>query len=380
MKRINYIDASRGLAVILAMMAHSMIHYVTGIQVMIDAQVWIQIVTRTATPTFMVLFGIMIELVYLRRLREGAPADRTVTRLLERMITCYVLFFLVMMAGAVTGKFSFTKAFLAIAYFETGNYGVILQIYAVLFAIIAATLGLARRWGSLVYAGIAGLGWALKFTLEATHAPAIYPLQYLIGYGFGFGPAILPGMTLVAFGALVGEMLTGRRARFWAPAIGAGAMAVVLWNIATSGLHEYARLVTDVFRWNNDVFYYTFGIAVSSLSLIFFAGIDRARKGAAPGKFSLAALGRDTLYIYGGGNIFLNLLPGYTGQSHLAFLAVAAFLCALMLSSIYKPQVSQVANRLSAGWISRIYRGYKAVCSRIILGLRGNRPLTPPAT
>ena len=370
MGRISYIDSSRGLALILAMFSHSLYQFAAGIDIIVDHRILIHLFTRTATPTFMILFGIMIEVVYLRRVRNGAPGAPVRARMLERMVTCYVLFALATFAAALTGKMSFGQALLAILYTDTGRFGVILQVYAVLFLFIALTLPLGVRYGSLFYGTVALSGWILKFTLAALPVPPLFSLQFFTGYAEGFGPAILPGMTFVAFGVTLGEAFTGRRSRKFAISALLVSAVILLTGVLTSGPADFASKVVDTFRWNNSFYYYAFGIVSACTWLAMFAAIRQVTSETAP-RWSFDTLGRETLFMYGGGNILINLLPIYYGSRLVGFGFLALFMGLLIVSTVYKPEFSKAANQGTGGLVSQINRLYRRLVGGAIARLQG---------
>ena len=64
--RFALLDALRGLTVILAMMDHVKVQFVPDFHHFIP-------LTRLSTPSFIILFGAMIEIAYLSKLRAGKP-------------------------------------------------------------------------------------------------------------------------------------------------------------------------------------------------------------------------------------------------------------------------------------------------------------------
>lgn len=357
--RFTYIDASRGLAVILAMISHAFIQFTGGIELPAEVSTLRMMVTRTATPTFLVLFGVMVEVAYFRPLREGRRFQSVAHRMISRSLTCYLLFVLITAAALLTDKLSAKDALGAITFTAGGRFGVILKLYAVLFVVVALTLRPGVRWGASFYAGIALVAWAMKYLFEATGWNAPYIMQSQFGPGEGFGPATFLGLTLVAFGMLIGEALTGRRA--WWPVAVAICIACIglVVGMADYGPKQFALNIVHSFRWVNSPYYYAYGICAASMSLVFFWML--AMRGPNALTHPLGELGKDTLFVYGFGNILINFLPLYRGSDAVTgFALLCAFMVFLILLSFQRSRISRAIDPEESGPLSRIQRAYEA--------------------
>lgn len=374
-ERIGAIDATRGLAVVLAMLSHALVQFGDEIH-------HIKLLTRTATPAFMILFGAMIEIVYLRKLREaGTDANRragVVERLLSRMLTCYVVFGLVALAALVSGKLDIVETAKAMLFLDQGRFGNILRIYTVLFAFVILTLPLAARYGAVFFVWAALGAWMLKYAFGALGAPDWSPLQNVVGHVNGYGPAMLPGLTFIAFGMLVGEALTGRRSLRAAALVAAVAGVALAAQLAAVGPRALADLVVWDYRWTNDPRYFAFGIVSTSAILGVFWLLWRR---PLPDRISrtLAAFGRDTLFIYGFGNVALNLLPTYHGGPLAAGALALCFLAVLLCLSLERLDARATFNRLALRLPETVSRGYARVLAWALPPLAASLTYTPPA-
>lgn len=375
MKRLGWIDSSRGLAVVLAMLSHAIIQFCSGFweNLGLSGEVWL--LTRTATPTFMILFGIMIELVYLRPLRSGAPYSGVQQRLLARMLTCYLLFAAITLAAVSTGKLLPHEGMKAILYMGDGRFGVILKIYAALFLLIVLLLPFAVRHGSTFFIALAGAGWLLKFALALLPVPHWHILQFLTGHTKGFGPAILPGLSFVAFGIMVGEALSGHRRRTAAMLTTAAASALLVLGVSEVGAEDFARGIIDVFRWQNSPYYFAFGIVACALSLVWFAAIWTLFPEPTKG-LTLSRLGRETLFVYGFGNILINLLPVYGGKSLIGLLFVPVFLVILIILTVQRDKLFELLDTLTMGLATLFLRHYRVLCAQAVEVMSAHLPGT----
>ena len=87
-KRENFIDFTRGFAILLALASHSF--YVFGYENTFgDVQVLKKSVTRFATPIFVIVTGIMLELVYLRKAQKSLYLKSASWAWLIRSVQCY---------------------------------------------------------------------------------------------------------------------------------------------------------------------------------------------------------------------------------------------------------------------------------------------------
>jgi uncharacterized membrane protein len=78
--RFETLDALRGVTVILAMLDHVKVQFVTDVHVLVP-------LTRLSTPGFIILFGAMIEIAYLSKLRAGRTMRSVRERMASRLIT-----------------------------------------------------------------------------------------------------------------------------------------------------------------------------------------------------------------------------------------------------------------------------------------------------
>ncbi|MBT8154547.1 hypothetical protein KMP13_11680 [Epibacterium ulvae] len=353
MQRLSFIDSSRGMAVLLAILSHAVLHFAAFVT-FADGAVWLRSgLTRSATPTFLVLFGVMLELAYFRKTRDGGDIANARTRLFHRMLTCYLLYVAVTLAAVITYKLTWAQGGLAISFRGTGRFADILKIYAALFFIVALTYPMGHRWGAVFFLVLATLGWGIKSYLDGLGLPRFAPTQFLFGYGRGGGPTILPGMTLVAFGLWIGEAISGRRAAFWA-VFGLALAGCVMG----AGLQQYGgigfiwRIILEL-RWLNHPYYYAYGCVVAAGSLAIFYALWRFWP--APSRYvSTAFVGRDTLFFYGFGNIALNMLPAYKGADpEIALMFIVAFMLGLTLVVICKAPIYASLDRITRGGMAR---------------------------
>lgn len=371
-RRLGYVDCARGLACVLAILGHlgsTQYRFFDA-----PAAKGIALAARIATPTFMVLFGAMISLVYVGRLMQPGGTAKVAPRLISRMLTCYLVYGAITFAALVTSKISVGKAVEAMLYVNNARFGEVLKIYALLFLIVLLLLPAIRRFGVAALVAAAAAGWALSAVLAAVMPPGHFLPQFLFGYDTGFGPAVLLALTFVAFGALVGQALAGR-ASLAAPAV-AVAVSLVLLAVAVldQGPVVLARdLATHTLRKLNDPVYYAWGIVASSAVMAGFALLLR-REIASPLTGVLATIGQRSLFFYGFGNVLINLLPAADVGPVAGLLLSLVVLAAMILMTLDLARDDSWLDRATGGFLSAFRRRYDARLTNLSSGMAGRVP------
>jgi len=359
--RYQSIDAVRGLMVVLAMLSHSILQFHPDFRALVP-------LTRTATPGFVILFGIMLELAYMRKLRAGGAPAAVDRRLIGRMVLCYLLFCLISLAAVVTGKLDLVQGLRSVTFVGAGRFGVILKIYAVLFLIVVLISPWLTRYGADLLIAMAALGWLLRAVVDAGMRAAeidIYAVSFVVGSGRGFGPAILPSLTFLAFGMALGEALSGHRGRARAAAGLALAAALVGLEVAGNGPRGALEALLAA-RWLNQPLYFAAGIVTTSLYLAMAAWLWR-RARVDPVSRGLADLGRQTLTVYAGGNVALNLLPLYRGGDAVTGAALTGiFMAVLLTAALLRARRPVKFDRALIGLPGLWVRGLDALVNRCV--------------
>lgn len=339
--RFASLDALRGLTVILAMLDHAKVQFVSDLHVFVP-------LTRLATPCFIILFGAMIEIAYLSKLRSGSEIRSVRERMAARLITCWALAILLTIAAVISGNLDVETAWRSTIGMGLGRFNEILLIYAALFAILIAMLPILARHGAVPILAVAIVGWLSQPVLAAAFPNPVYLLNFFLGVGVGYGPALLPALTFLGFGLALGETLTGRRGVLLAVLVVVLA-AVVCASELSYGLLEFGRRFLAN-RWINHPGYYAVGI-------IGFVGIWGALLVAKRIRFmdvplrGLARVGTQSLFVYGAGNLFLNLLPVLELPRAIGIVVAFLFLAGLVTLSLVGPSKRNIFGMgLPARW------------------------------
>lgn len=369
--RLIYVDSARGLACMLAILSHLGVEQFRFVDY--PGLELISVLTRTATPIFMVLFGTMIAVVYMTRLQAGPDAQASVvSRLLARAMTCYLAYGAITSAAVVGDKIDLENAAEAMVFLGGGRFGEVLKIYSILFLAILALLPLIRRFGLAALVGAAAAAWGLRYALGALVAPGDYQLQFFFGYASGFGPAVMLCLTFVAFGGAVGGAIAGQRGFAAAALAGVAALLVLAAGAVAMGPVKLAYgLGTYQFRGANHPLYFAYGIVAAGAVMLMFAAAGR--RGLAPRTTGLLArIGTRSLFFYTFGNVAMNLLPTYEGHPLAALALSLGFLALLTMMTLDLARDDSRLDRLLGGVLSGFRQRYDAAMRELF---RWSRPI-----
>lgn len=213
--RIVGLDIARSLAIVLAMSSHCISAYNGGAHL---PYAWLQLLFRPATPTFIILFGMMLELVYFSRLEQRGSAT-TQQKLLSRAIQCYVLY--VVSCGVLSLREGYSAAYMVRMCLLLGAtpYTDILKFYTLLFILSSSLLQLRQRWGfmplivlcllfQLFHAVYGSLPYYDGFVGSEIAFGVLYGATDIVA-----GPSVLHGLTFVVMGMWLGTQIKASHGR-----------------------------------------------------------------------------------------------------------------------------------------------------------------------
>ena len=357
--RLNFIDVARAYAIGLALFAHS-ISTLSGWS--FEGAGFVLAITRTATPLFIFIFGMMLEVVYVRRVQRGGirPSSQ---RLLMRAGQCYVGYALTVCAGIMGGYLTAREGALALVFLESAHFSNILRLYAVALALAPALLLLRLRYGRRLLVGLLVTVWILDFALldhyDGVALGSLTPwFGILLGTGsFLGGPSVFHGLTFVLAGQLVASGLTDWREKGLGRFYRYGSIVLVA-AITVAGCLAFSQGVLgvlrgfiqySVFRAHNHIGYYAVGlIACLVTTFVLSVIIPKATLPAWSGiplKF-----GQASLFSFSLGNVLLNLIPEAVVGSGLGLASLPISLCfvAVMLLLVnWRPALGIVRLKLA---------------------------------
>jgi hypothetical protein len=335
--RIIGIDVARSCAIFLAMGSHVWVVSNAGDFFhggYVDA---LKLLMALATPTFIVLFGTMLEVVYLPRF-DVTKRSVLVGRLWSRAIQCWLLYSLsIVVLFLVQSEYSFFFSLSTIIMLGVTPFTDILKFYAIALAVAPLLLWARNRFGLTPLLAIAVAVHLLHPVLRSLPSPVDVGLpteadrlaMFLFGIGGAKlgGPSVLHGMTLVIFGMALGRILLGARTgdpgslvrRAWIVLLGAGIPLVagaLFVDIETrKGLGNMAM------RMDSHPLYFMAGIlgayAVTAATVLV---TQRTTDRSAGFWRSMTFFGRTSLFTFAFGNMLLYCIqfePATPGQSAL---------------------------------------------------------------
>jgi hypothetical protein len=352
--RLNFIDVARTWAIGLALFAHGITTF-GGMAALGASSPFVQLLVRTATPTFVFMFGIMLELVYARRAQvDGMQAVSR--RLCLRSAQCYLGYQLTVAAAVLGGWLTAAGGADALLFLGKSRFGNILRFYSIAMLLAIPILHLRLKAGARIYWVLIAAIWIGAFgmhLLEPMVAGALMaPMGILLGIGeMRVGPSVWHGMTFALAGMLIGTGLEGFRESDFqlrdfyrsSAVVVTVCLAIVIGLVASSSMFEVAKsFAYFTYRAQNHIGYYAIGLiaAVGTLTLLSFA-IPLRRPLPSWSRAPLA-LGTASLLSFTAGNVILNLVPrevikASSGHPILASLVVIGIVTTL----VSRPAVSR---------------------------------------
>ena len=338
--RMVFIDATRATAIILAIVAHGLITFRVFESIPETADYIIRFPMSAATPTFMLLFGIMLEVVSFARLEKG-PAGLMNRRLIQRSGMCYLGCMVIVAAAVVSGRMTLGQAGFAALFMDNANFGNILKFYTIAMVLAIPLLALRRRAGIMGTIVIGVSPWLLTPWMSGISWPdPDNPLGYLTALLVGQPSSpnarysIMHALTLIVGGMGLGWVLRkAKRDANWGLFRRVLIGLLVAAGVVYAGLAAVGRL-DDVligyatwYRYTQHPGYYLVGGTSVILILLTWSVLIPPGGHMTPKLKRRTLLGRRALLSYTLSNAILCLWP-YEWVPHpavgvaLAFLAV----------------------------------------------------------
>ncbi|HHH43860.1 MAG TPA: DUF1624 domain-containing protein [Gammaproteobacteria bacterium] len=343
LSRLNFIDVARSYAIVLALFSHAMIAF-GGFTALGDDALKIKLFTRTATPLFVFMFGMMLELVYARKAREnGLPS--VVRRLVLRSAQCYLGYQLTVIAGVIGGHTTLSQATHAMFFMDSAVFGNILRLYSVAMLLAIPIIWIRCRTGPLSLVMMLFTIWLGDTILDQYSGVSLGRLDALAGILLGTGstldgPSVWHGMTFVFAGMLVAASLHNwkqaglKQFNYTLLAMAAVCMAIVAWLAADVSLSGVIRRFANYqYRSHNHIGYYAVGLIACAATLFVLSRIIPLHS-KMPGWTRVPlSFSRSSLLSYSLGNIILSLLPASMASQNVsgAIFASLLFLAVLLL-------------------------------------------------
>tara|TARA_R110001592_G_scaffold335203_1_gene619817 strand:+ start:2530 stop:3639 length:1110 start_codon:yes stop_codon:yes gene_type:complete len=345
-ERIVFIDTARTYALILALLSHAIPTF--GVP---DVGGWIMnypIFTTMATPLFIFMFGVMMEIVYVKRAKKEGVASAG-RRMFKRAYQCYLSSALVSLAALLGGYISLTVFFSSLVFIENSRYTDILFTYAGALLMMPIILRFRLKHGHLalmpLFLAVVLLTHVISFSKNIDLGFFGVFINQLIGAGdVTNNPSVLGAFIFILLGMIAGQfVLQGDKVYLFSAVAGGACLiaSLLVWGITENGSvkelmteYAYGRL-----RSAGSILYFLMGsfYCLATLSLIKFV-VERFPKLHGIAAF-LSPLGKHSLLAFALGNILLNLW-GPTGRILLApSLAIPVFFIIVYIFCRYQQKI-----------------------------------------
>lgn len=339
--RILFLDAARTYAILLALGAHAL--HVLGVP---DAGTWItyhMFFTSMAAPMFIFMFGVMMEVVYARRVML-AGLDSVKGRLFRRAYQCYLAAAFVSLAATLGGIFDWGHFFGSLFLVEKSRYSNILFLYAGALLLMPLIIRLRLRYGSkgllALFLTVCVAVYWISFTKQTDLGFWHLIIGRTVGAGTEQNISVLAGLIFITMGMIAGKYITRGNALYLFAGVTGGAClaaAMLVWGVDSAAslkalLEEYAygRL-----RSEGNIIYFLMGsfYSLAALSAIKFV-VDNIK--LTHGIVAvLSPLGTRSLLAFTAGNMALNLWHPFENYALPPSLTLLVFFSALWLLCKY---------------------------------------------
>jgi len=323
--RLLFIDVARALAILGALTAHAVAVFSVWPSVPPNTiKALANALFFTCTPTFFLLFGVMLEVVYVSRCeRDGAASVSR--RLALRAVQCAAGLALGMVCAWLSGRILTAQLGAALlGMIDTPNSG-ILRFYAIAMLLSIPVVLLRPRLGPWLPVALITVIWLVAAALPWLPWPdATSRWAFLTGFLFAH-PPLWPGgsvwhnLSVVFLGMVLGYQLRQRLARGLTPFGGpvvvvvalAGLVGVALC-IGHMGFSEVAHGYCSTGRQLRSAAHPAYFLISTLCAMVLIALAQQVYPSATTReqvRLPFVALGRHSLLTFALGNALLNLYP-----------------------------------------------------------------------
>lgn len=312
-KRIYFVDFARSFAIMLALTDHGMNDFHIWENYSTKVFTAMKVLTTSATPTFILLFGMMLEIIYLGKLRRSG-IRKTASGLVNRSFQCYVGYFLTTVAGVIGGFKHLKGAFAEVIFFGNNHFGNILKIYTLLLLVAIPLVWFRNKYGIRWTVMVGFAPWLLYPVLQwltPLHGNIGIFTSSMFGFGGQGGPSIMLSLSIVTTGMLIASFISFEQKgafqrKTWAVIGTFGLAALVVFLIEP--LKEIReKYTTNFYRDNNNVIYYIFSTTLGLTVALISSYLIPIGSHISKATHTFLAFGRSSLTAFTVCNIILNL-------------------------------------------------------------------------
>ena len=376
--RIVGLDIARSIAILLAMASHV---WVVSRMGDFAGGPWVDVLKicmAAATPTFIVLFGTMLEIVYLPRFIAGNRKTIAV-RLVSRAIQCWLLYALsIGVLFLIRDDYSAAFSIATVLMLGVTPFTDILKFYAVVLVLAPLLLWARYRLGLVALAAGAiavHLAYPLLIALPTPTELGLREVlsrlwKFLVGLGEAQlgGPSVMRGITLVIAGMVLGRVLIAGtngqmdlarlRNRTKLLLAGAGMSLAVLF--AAFDRNTINALGTMSLRIAGHPLYFLFGM---HFAVVLTAAATLVTTSIKADRFwrNTAFFGRTSLFTFAFGNMLLYCVTVEPENRAAALQLLAVLLVAIITLSVWFDLTMR-----RTGWIAhRVHEMQRMITSLV---------------
>lgn len=373
--RIIGIDMARSFAICAAMLSHVLLTFDVYQFTPLESTVWMRFIIQMSPPIFISLFGAMLEVAYLPKVRAG-QIDSVVSRLLVRAVQCYLLFGATVLALLIT-RADYTLAYAArtMLFMGATPFADILKFYTLALFLAPLILAMRYTWGlwPIFFIAIA-INLVFPLLMSVPTPPELFDSKALVrlagffyggGEGMVGGPSFLHGLSLVAWGMIVGRMVIDWRSEDPQRALGGALGLATLFLVSAAAtftmwdreapLEMLRQLSNMTLRNENHPIYLTCGAAFVVASVVVCVIIyDMFRVQAGRG---MSYIGRTSLFTFSFGNILLYLSPAWGRDLRSSLIMTGALFILICVQSLVFSKLQNPENdKKLALWFQSLIR------------------------
>lgn len=316
----------------------------------------LRLVTRTATPAFLILFGIGLARTYAGR-AEAKNLGTLHSRFLPKALTIYIALALTQICALIGGKSGILDTANALLFMSNGRFIDILALYCLLYAAMPLIIKLIESIGSSAAYLMVLLPWALWPYLHSSENE-VYLLSFVFGLGSKVGPSLIYAISLCLFGYSLGAYSKNKSLSSLPFILSAVAILVLGFSVYELGYKFVASGIADIsLRSANHPVYFAYG----ALGALFILGISHlisnVTKDTENAKL-IFGLGANSIFSFTFGNMILNLGPNPKLPLTLGLASTVFFMVGLTLITY---DVSRPKPRLFGKLTFWIQTGYRAI-------------------
>lgn len=330
--RESFIDFTRGFAIVVAISSHAFFAF-GYMNIFGESQYLIKSFTRFGTPLFIIITGMMFEIVYLKRAQKNGMHSTTKS-LLKRAAQCYFAYLITVLVEWFNQLLTNQEAINSALFIGKSLFSGILQFYVLFLLLAIGIIWLRQKAGILPVVLLPIIVWFGDMLLDQIVWPvAKSPLSYLTGLVFGHPSissfSVWHAITFMSQGMLLAYFLKQAREKSnWKNfqlAIGGLFilnLVVTLAAVYPSTWQEVVFHFANDYRDNHQLAYYSIG-SMGALVILWLFWTIRNQLNNRVLEISFSSLGKDSLWAFAVGNSLDALLPvpNYRLSTVLLFMA-----------------------------------------------------------